>query len=229
MLNIINFATFQELLREAEQRIIDLAKKTIAEKGWFTLALSGGSTPAPLYARLAEADLPWDKIHLFWGDERLVPLDSEWSNYRMIDENLLSKITIPEENIHIPLVDLPPETAAEYYAKEIKQILIPDLKTLDLPTFDCILLGIGPDGHTASLFPDSPALAEKAKLVVAVPHPTTVKPAVPRISFSFPLINSGKRIMFLTTGKEKLKIFDSEVKYPFQMVENADILFTIHK
>lgn len=220
MLNIINFASFEELLEDAEQRIVDFTKASIAEKGWFSLALSGGSTPAPLYKRLAQADLDWDKIHFFWGDERLVPLDSELSNYRMVKENLLSKISIPDSNVHIPATNLPPDAVAEYYEKEVKE-----LNTV----FDCILLGIGPDGHTASLFPNSIALNETEKLVVAVPPPTTVKPAVPRITFTFPLINQAKNSLFLATGEEKSKLFNREDQYPFQMVKHADILFAKNK
>jgi len=187
MLNLINFATFDELLQNAEQLIVKLADASIAEKGFFSLALSGGSTPAPLYARLAATDLDWDKIHIFWGDERLVPLNSELSNYRMVKENLLSKISIPDSNVHIPATDLPPDAAAEYYSKEIKKVLLSDLETLDLPTFDCILLGIGPDGHTASLFPESPALIEQEKLVGAAPPPNHSQTGSPPNNFYLPL------------------------------------------
>ena len=224
MFNIINFDTFDDLLRDAEKRIIDLALKSIADKGWFSLALSGGSTPAPLYSRLAESNLPWSKIHLFWGDERIVPLDSELSNYNMVKENLLSKISIPEKNVHIPTVDLPPTAVAEYYESEIARH-----STFDFKVFDLILLGIGPDGHTASLFPESKALDEKNKLVVAVPPPTNVQPSVPRITFTFPLINNAREILFLATGEGKKELFTSEEKYPFMSVKNATIFFTEKK
>lgn len=225
MLNIIHFGTFGELLREVDKRICGLANQSIVERGFFSLALSGGSTPAPLYSMLAEADLLWDKIHLFWGDERLVPLDSELSNYCMVHNTLLSRISIPDENIHVPPVDLPPDAAAEYYEKKVKELLLPDFATSNIPAFDCILLGIGPDGHTASLFPDSPALAEQEKLVMAVPPPTTVKPAVPRITFTFPLINAARSKLFLVTGEEKGKLFGNPEKYPFKLVKNADIFY----
>lgn len=238
MLNIIKFVTFDDLILEARNRIEILVGKIIGEKGFFSMALAGGSTPAPLYSKLAEADLPWDKIHLFWGDERLVPLDSELSNYRMVYEKLISKISIPDENVHVfPVdLDLPPDAAAEYYEAEVKKILLPDLKTLAcpaklatrsraLPAFDLILLGIGPDGHTASLFPCSPALREQEKLVVAVPPPTTVKPAVPRLTFTFPLINAAREKLFLVSGEEKGKLFDSAETYPFKLVKNADIFY----
>lgn len=216
MLNRINFETFDDMIQDAAQRIQKLADQCIREKGSFSLALSGGSTPAPLYSLLATMDFPWDKIDLFWGDERLVPLDSELSNYRMVYEKLISKITITDDNVHIVLVDLPPEVAAERYETEVQN---------HSPIFDLILLGIGPDGHTASLFPDSPALNEKTRLVVAVPPPTTVKPAVPRITFTFPLINNAKNILFMATGEEKRKLFDVEEDFPFKLVKNADIFY----
>lgn len=223
MLKTVNFDSFDALINDAGKRIKFLAEAAVSSKGIFTMALAGGSTPAALYLWLScreNWNAPWDKIHFFWGDERLVPLDSELSNYRMVNENLLSKISIPPENTHIPEVSLSPEQAAADYETEIRNFGT---------VFDLILLGIGPDGHTASLFPDTASLQEKQKLVITVPPPTTAQPAIPRITFTLPLINQAGNIIILATGEEKYQLLNSPDEYPFKMIENAEILFTLKK
>lgn len=223
MIKIINFQNFDELVQKAGSKIKLLAEKAITEKGFFSMALAGGNTPAPLYSWLTSPEngsISWDKIHLFWSDERLVPLNSELSNYRMAEKNLLSKISIPDDNVHIPKVEMPGEQVAADYTKQIEKI-----STI----FDLIILGIGPDGHTASLFPETESLNEKLPRVIAVPPPKKLQPAVPRITFSLPLINQAKNIFFIASGQQKKELLHSGSEYPFKKIDHAEILFSLKK
>ncbi len=144
------------LATQAAREFSELAENAIAACGRFTVALSGGSTPKRMFQQLAAMVLDWRHIHLFWVDERCVPPDHPDSNYGMTAEVLLNNIKIPSENIHRIQGELPPEQAALVYEKELR-----DFFEEKLPVFDLILLGLGSDGHTASLFPGSPALQEK--------------------------------------------------------------------
>src|SRR5262249_44001213 len=136
--------------------ILETGQAAIRDRGRFSLVLSGGSTPRRVYARLAEADFPWDKTHLFWGDERAVPPDSTESNYRMVVESLLGKISIPSSHVHRIRGESEPRQAAEEYEEELRVFF-----ENGRPVFDLILLGMGADGHTASLFPGTTALEER--------------------------------------------------------------------
>lgn len=164
-----------------------------------TLVLSGGSTPRGMHRILADApEIDWSNVHIFWGDERTVPPDHEDSNYRMAHESLLRHIDIPEENIHRMRGELDPETAAEEYEREIREVLgVPEP---EIPRFDVIVLGMGADGHTASLFPGTEALDEQQRLVVAneVPQLGTT-----RLTMTYPLINAAHRVYFLVAGDDK--------------------------
>src|SRR5262249_2359579 len=137
--------------------------------GRFSVALSGGNTPRAVFSLLAEqhsADLPWDRIHVFFGDERYVPSDHPESNYRMASEALLSCVPIRPENVHRIRTELDPESAAKDYETQLQTFFrVPDRS---LPRFDLVMLGLGDDGHTASLFPGTSALGETTRLVVAV-------------------------------------------------------------
>jgi 6-phosphogluconolactonase len=164
-----------ELSRRAARAVADAARAAVARQGRFSLALSGGKTPQKLYARLAEdhrQGLPWDKIHLFWSDERFVPPDHPDSNYRMVRETLLEKVPIPSANLHpVPTQSRTVEEAAGEYERRLKNFFGP----VEFPRFDMVLLGLGEDGHTASLFPGTPALAEQKRWAVdvfppAAPH-----------------------------------------------------------
>jgi len=190
------------LADEAAQRFVALAHATIAEHGRFTVALSGGSTPRALYQRLAQSPLSaavdWANVHVFWGDERMVPPDDIESNYRMARETLLDHVPIPAANIYpIPTIGGTPEAAASAYAETLTAVF--DAK---LPRFDLILLGIGPDGHTASLFPGQPeAVRPSAALVVAVHN--APKPPPARVSFTFTLINAAANVLLVVAGADK--------------------------
>src|SRR5580692_1910405 len=166
---IRTFSTPQELFHAAAEQVIDTANRSVAERGRFTIALSGGSTPKSLYTLIAanaSATLPWDRMFFFFGDERHVPPDDPDSNYRMVKESLLSTAAIPPANVfRVPAENPDADAAAEMYEQTLRNFFA--LAPGEFPRFDLILLGIGPDGHTASLFPETAALQEKARLVVA--------------------------------------------------------------
>src|SRR2546430_4372299 len=185
-----------ELNRKAAERFVLLANEAAAKAGRFTAALSGGSTPRTLYSLLAMPDykesIPWSQVHLFWGDERCVPPDHQDSNYRMAREALLSKITIPTDNVHRMAGEKEPQVAAVEYEEQLRKLFQPPPGAL--PHFDLILLGLGEDGHTVSLFPGSEALDEQERLVIA---PYIEKLQTHRITLSLPVINEAAVILFL--------------------------------
>ena len=194
------------LAREAAQRFVAAASAAIAARGRFTVALSGGSTPKALFALLAEApyrdQIAWGNVHLFWGDERCVPPTDEQSNYRMTRETLIDKVALPAAQIHrIPAEDPEPTRAARAYATTLRQIFT--LGDDEFPTFDLIHLGLGPEGHTASLFPGSPALEETRALVAA---PYVEKLSAHRITLTPPVINAAREVQFLVAGAGKAAI-----------------------
>ena len=170
----------------------------------FAVCLSGGATPRLLYERLAApavaSRLPWKRTHWFWGDERFVPHDDPDSNYRMAREAFLSQVPIPSDNIHaIPTEGLSPEQAAAAYEATLKEFYGTDVLAPDRPLFDVTLLGIGENGHTASLFPGQPALQERWRWAVAVLGVN----AQPRITLTYPALDSSRDVAFLATGAGK--------------------------
>jgi 6-phosphogluconolactonase len=174
--------------------------------GPFRVSLSGGSTPKTLYTLLASPEFtdrfPWRNVSWFWGDERFVPYDDPESNYRMVREAMLAKAPVPRENVHPVPVDGSPEDAAQRYERTLQETY--RATTLDpaRPLFDLTLLGLGPDGHTASLLPGDPVLEERERWVAAVAHG---RPEV-RITMTYPAIESSRRVAFLVTGREKAAI-----------------------
>ncbi|HOJ22389.1 MAG TPA: 6-phosphogluconolactonase [Armatimonadota bacterium] len=184
----------------AADYLIALAGDALAHRDRFCLALSGGSTPRMLYARLARPEeagrVDWSRVHLFWGDERCVPPDHPESNYRMAWDVWLRHAAIPAENIHRVQGELPPPDAAADYERELRAFFVPE----SLPRFDLVLLGMGEDGHTASLFPESPALHEHHQWVMAV----ETRQSVPwRVTLTPPAINAAAHVLFLVTGAAK--------------------------
>jgi 6-phosphogluconolactonase len=199
---ILIFKDVSQLFDYAVEKWKEFCGDAIKNKGSFEVALSGGKTPIGLYRKLAglKDSLPWDKTHIFMVDERLVPFDNSASNYRMIYETLLTHIYIPAENIHpIPTDDTPQASAISYEKDLIRHF---KLKPGEAPEFDLILLGIGEDGHTASLFPDTPLFKEETCLAVAVFSPNRRE----RISLTLRVINNAKNIIFLVTGNNKAHI-----------------------
>jgi 6-phosphogluconolactonase len=200
-----------------------MASRSIDSNGRFTVALSGGSTPRGLYSVLASGAIPglsWKQIYLFWSDERHVPPDDAESNYRMVQESLLSKVPVPAGNVfRVHAEEKDAATAAAQYEQTLRDFFA--VKAGDFPQFDLILLGLGPEGHTASLFPDTAALDEKQRLVVANWVP---KLNAQRITLTLPLINRASTVLFLAEGAKKAAIVhevleDPQADLPAQKVQ----------
>jgi 6-phosphogluconolactonase len=199
------FPDINTFSRAAAGEIVALARRAVAERGRFSLVLSGGTTPRILYNLLATEysdKIPWEAVHLFFGDERFVPKDDPESNFAMADEALISKIQIPEGNIHpVPTHAGSPGEAAQRYEREIK-------KFLGEGTFDLVLLGMGDDGHTASLFPGNPVLEERERWVAAVEAPGSYRTRQ-RVTMTLPLINRAGKVFFLVAGEEKREVLEA--------------------
>jgi 6-phosphogluconolactonase len=199
-----------ELVNAAAERIVEIIVAATTEHGRCTLALAGGGTPRDVYALLATENyrsrVDWSKVYLFWGDERTVPPDHPDSNFRMANESLISHIAIPPGNIFRMCGEIEPVVAATEYEKLLK-LYFGD----PIPQFDLILLGLGEDGHTASLFPGTTAVDERLRPVVSVFVP---KLNTHRITLTLPVINNALHVMFIVAGKSKaeiaLKVIKSE-------------------
>jgi 6-phosphogluconolactonase len=206
------FATIDDLNIAAAKFIVDIANKAIAEKGKFIISFSGGQTPVKLYSILAEqpfrAQIDWGKTFIFWGDERCVPIDDERNNAHQAKITLLDKVNIPPSNVHPIPVDLTPAEAAGNYEKEIK-----DFFGQEPLQFDLILLGLGENGHTASLFPGAKILNEKAEGVREV---YVEEEKMFRITMTAPLINQAHHILYLVAGKNKAEILENAMWLPYQ-------------
>ena len=204
------FANAQELARGAAEYFVARSAEAVADKGLFTVALSGGSTPKLLYELLVGAQVPWTKTHFFWSDERHVPPDHPDSNYRMTYEAMLSKVPVPEGNVHRIRGENPDAAEA---AGEYEQTLLP---------LDLILLGLGTDGHTASIFPGTDVLHETKRLVAAT---WVEKLNTYRITMTLPLLNSGASVLFLVSGADKAQIVKEVIEgpkqYPAQLIQPA--------
>jgi 6-phosphogluconolactonase len=202
-----------EVLPDAQnlaRRVADwLLAEASAKQGPFAISLSGGSTPRLLYALLAKPPyletFPWPLVHWFWGDERFVPHDDARSNYRMVEDVLLSQAPIPIGNIHATPTDtISPGEAAAVYERSLKSFYGADRLDPSRPLFDVTLLGLGSDGHTASLFPGSPVLQERDKWVA----PVLGEMPEPRITLTFPALDSSRHAAFLIAGKDKRSMLD---------------------
>jgi 6-phosphogluconolactonase len=236
----------EELALKAARRFARLADQYVVGCGRFTVALSGGSTPRAMFSLLAEhpfADtVPWSSIYFFWGDERCVPPDHPDSNYRMAKETLLSKAPVPAQNIfRIPAEMAEPGRAAEEYVSILKSFFISGpgaMKTgtaplSGLPRFDLVFLGMGPDGHTASLFPHSSALQAGEQIVVAN---YVEKFKAYRITFTAATINNARNVTFLVAGEDKAEALKNVLEgsaepdlYPSQMIQprNGTLLWMV--
>ena len=194
------------LARAAAQHFMEVASCALLDRGRFCVALSGGSTPKGAYAMLAGVPLDWGHIHIFWSDERCVPADHPDSNYRMAQAAFLERVDIPPENIHRMPGERQPEQAAASYEAELRAFFTPESESSapqDPPVFDLIWLGLGEDGHVASLFPGTPAVQERQHWVVAVEHRQPPAPAIDRISLTLPVINAARQVTFLVSGARK--------------------------
>jgi len=206
------FPDREKLSRDAAEVVSATLIKNVEEKGRGTIVLSGGNTPCLLYEYLSEdmyaSKIPWEKIHLFWGDERYVPINHSENNYNTVHTLFISKLSIPSSNIHRIKTELtPPEKAALGYEKELKELFEISGRegAGELPEFDIVLLGIGNDGHTASLFPGGRELDVKERMICAVTAPEQYEQKE-RITMTLPLINNASKIMFLVSGPGKSSV-----------------------
>ncbi len=228
-----------DLSRAAALEVIEQARRAVQERGQFVIALSGGSTPRSLYSLLADdpsfrTRVPWERIRFFWGDERHVPPDHPESNYRMAREAMLSKIPIPSEDVHRIKAENPDaQQVAEEYEDELRTFF--RLKAGDFPRFDLVLLGMGPDGHTASLFPGTEALHERKRLVVAN---WVEKFQAYRITMTLPVLNQAAFVLFLVSGAVKAEtlrlVLEGEGRkdpFPSQLVRptNGRLLWLVDR
>jgi 6-phosphogluconolactonase len=199
----------------------------ISEKEKAFVSLSGGPTPKLLYQALAEYSgnpIDWNKIHFFWGDERCVPADHPESNFGMAEENLLKNINIPEKNVHRIIGENNPAYEAERYSEEIKNNLS---EANQVPQFDIMLLGLGEDGHTASIFPDQLHILSSEKICETAVHPVTKQK---RITLTGKIINNSKKIFMIISGNNKMEIInkiinkaDGYEKYPASFIKKASL------
>ncbi len=213
--------------RAAAEIMVSLALKKLESKESIAVALSGGSTPRSMFALLVNDAalynrMPWDSVHFFWGDERHVAPDHADSNYRMTNEAMLSRVPVPSENIHRIRAENPDAgKAAEDYEQEIRGFF--RLETEQLPAFDCVFLGMGPDGHMASLFPGTKALHERKRLVVSN---WVDKFQSYRITMTAPALNNADIVIFLVSGEEKAEllrvVLEGKIqteRFPSQLIE----------
>ncbi len=208
------------LITKALSCVLEAYERSIEAHGQFTIAVAGGGTPRPLYEALAEQSLDWSKVHVFWGDERYVPSTDPQSNEGMVRKAWLDRVSIPSENVHPMPTNYPdPATAAQSYEAALQSFF--GTEQGKFPSLDLILLGIGDDGHTASLFPGTDALKVFDRLITV-----GKKDDRPRITFTAPLINQAKQIMFLVEGSAKTKALqailaeygDSNI-YPSRLIQ----------
>lgn len=223
------YSTSAAVALAAARLFADAAANAVSRRGTARVAISGGTTPKAMFALLADPAQPfatgvdWAKLQLFWVDERCVPPTDADSNYRMTDEALLSKVSLPAENVHRMEGELPPEEAAARYESTLRNTL--RLEGAETPVFDLVLLGMGEDGHTASLFPHTAGLHELSRLVIA--NHVAAKDAW-RVSLTSPVINAAREVSFLIEGASKAAVLaevlagprDPE-RLPSQMIRPA--------
>ncbi len=220
------FHDSERLSRHAANLFVEQSHRALLEQTRFLVALNGGNTPTRLFQLLASDyrdQVDWNKVHVFWGDERCVPPDDAGSNFRQADELLLRNVAIPESNIHRVLGELDPVSASKKYAEVLKTFTE---SNLDFPRFDLVYLGMGEDGHTASLFPNSPV--QVSEPVIAVTANYQDRPAN-RVTMTQLVFNQARMIVFMATGEKKAETlahvlserYNPEV-YPAQRIDPKD-------
>ncbi|BAZ69673.1 MAG: 6-phosphogluconolactonase [Pelatocladus maniniholoensis HA4357-MV3] len=208
------------LIARVQELILSQIQAAIEQRGKFSIALSGGSTPKPLYEAIATQNLPWDKIHVFWGDERYVPPDHPDSNEGMARRAWLDRVNIPAANIHaVPTTEGDPAVSAAKHEKELQEFF--RSSPGEFPALDVILLGMGDDAHTASLFPHTEALKVRDRLITV-----GNKDGNSRITFTYPFINAARCVIFIVAGANKkpalAEVFAPEADnstYPSRLIQ----------
>lgn len=225
-MQIAVYPDIDTISQHAAQYVVRIANEAVVTRGRFTIALSGGSTPRKLYSLLGSepylSQIDWKLVEIFWSDERRVPPDDPESNYRLAHETLLSHVSTPAPQVHRMPADQPDRDAAALaYTQEMQRAF----GTNGIPSFDLMQLGMGPEGHTASLFPHQPSLHETERLVMPVSVP---KPPPDRLTFTPPLLNAARNILFLATGADKADALHAVLEgpynpdeYPAQIVKPA--------
>lgn len=219
------------LSASAAEFIVSLVKQGVAERGRFSLALSGGSTPKQLYSLLGSSyrnAIPWAPVHLFWADERCVAPDHGESNYHLAAANFLSLVPIPAGNIHRIRGEEGPGKAARAYEEDLRTFFN------GMPVFDLVLLGVGEDGHTASLFPGLPELEERERLAMPV---YLNRPQYDRVTLTLPVLNHAAHVVFLVTGRAKAGVVSAVIedakggRYPAGLVRpvSGDVTWFLDK
>lgn len=221
MFKVVEVLPDQEsLIQRSLEVVMEKLRAALQARGQCTIALSGGSTPKPLYQKLAEQSLPWDKVHVFWGDERYVPDRHPDSNVHMARQAWLDRVSLPLANIHpMPTDGTDPAMDAQRYEDQLQEFF--HTKPGEFPVLDVVLLGMGDDGHTASLFPHTPALQVCDRLITV-----GEKDGQPRLTFTVPLINEAACVVFVVAGANKrpalaqvfAPIADNE-SYPSRLIQ----------
>jgi 6-phosphogluconolactonase len=215
------FNDLEALSQQAAEKFAGLANRAIASQGRFNVALSGGNTPRRLYEILAGSpyhdQIHWEDVYVFWGDERCLPADDPRSNSQMARQTLLNHVPVPASHLHPILGDLPAALAATHYEAELQEFF-----GTQPPIFDLILLGLGENAHTASLFPNTPVLGESERWVSEV---YVTEQSMYRVTMTAPLINQAREVIFLVSGAEKASALQSVLegayqphKYPAQLI-----------
>ena len=225
------FPDLEALSAAAAERIVAIARESVEARGRFSIALAGGNTPKRTYRLLVErhpGEIEWPSWQILFGDERFVPWDDDRSNYRMANAALLADAPIPKDHVH-PVPTRTPTVggAADAYDQTLRRVLSEG--AAEPGAIDLVLLGVGPDGHTASLFPGSSALTERTRWARAVDAPTTVQPAVPRVTLTLPILNAARNVIFLVAGSDKRPVIaeilqgaETARRYPAALVTGAD-------
>ncbi len=212
---IITTTTIESLFATAAREVVKVVTGCVKEGRECSVALAGGSTPRGLYRLLTSepyrSQLSWEHFRVFWGDERTVPPDHQESNFRMTEEALLSRVPIPLKQVFRIEGELPADEAAARYEAVLREQF--RLSPGEVPRFDLILLGMGPDGHTASLFPGTSAVAESHKLVTA---PWVEKFATHRVTLTPAVLNAAKQVVFLVSGHDKATALQAVLEGPFE-------------
>lgn len=230
--NLRRFATVGELAAEAAALFCATAREAVAARGRFCVVLPGGRTPAVLFAALRKApwadEVPWHDSHFFWSDERCVPADHPDSNYGLARRELLASVPVPAGHVHRAPTEIgPADQAAAAWEHALREFFGAEARAPVFPQFDLVLLGVGPDGHTASLFPGDSTLDISDRWVAAVAPRGT--PVVARLTLTLPVLDHARHVMFLAAGPDKKAVVDSlsaasaaaRVKYPAARVSPA--------